>query len=53
MDPFCFNVDRTKEIMKLFLEELEKGLSADTNADAKLKCTPTYIQDLPTREGNL
>lgn len=40
------------KVMKLFEEALNKGLGADTHAEASVKCYQTYIQDLPTGKGN-
>lgn len=45
-----FDLDKNtlKQIMDLYLENIEKGLKKDTHDAAIIKCFPTYVQDLPT-----
>lgn len=46
--PFVVSDDQLKKVMKVFLEEIHKGLNKQTKANASVKCFNTYIQDLPT-----
>lgn len=46
--------DQLKNLMRVLLEEINKGLSKATHNDAVVKCFTTYVQDLPngTEKGN-
>lgn len=46
--------DQLKTLMRVLLEEINKGLSKATHNDAVVKCFTTYVQDLPngTEKGN-
>ncbi|XP_056643429.1 hexokinase type 2 isoform X1 [Diorhabda sublineata] len=44
--------DKLKQIMKLFLENIHRGLSKDTHPTSIIKCFPTYVQDLPNGTEN-
>ena len=40
-----------KKICDILLEEMEKGLSKETNAEAVIKMLPTYVRALPKGKG--
>lgn len=39
--------DTLKQVMEIFLKEINKGLKKETHDAAKIKCFVTYVQDLP------
>ncbi|XP_072395683.1 hexokinase type 2-like [Diabrotica undecimpunctata] len=39
--------DKMKIYMKIFLENVERGLKKSTHFNSTVKCFPTYIQDFP------
>jgi hexokinase len=40
--------EKLKELMTRLNHELKKGLDKSTNAEATVKCFPTYVRNLPT-----
>jgi hypothetical protein len=45
------NNDVLKKIMELFEDQVRQGLSKETHDVAEVKCYITYVQDLPTGNG--
>ncbi|CAG9769173.1 unnamed protein product [Ceutorhynchus assimilis] len=47
MKDMILDNDTLKKEMKLFMENVDRGLKRDTHDAAVIKCFPTFIQDLP------
>jgi len=43
--------EKLVEIRDRMLTEIVKGLNKETNAEATIKCFPTYVRELPNGEG--
>ena len=43
--------DQLHEVCKRLLDEINHGLAKETNAQATIKCFPTYVRELPNGEG--
>ncbi len=52
MDPYKLKNDQLCEVMKKLRTDLEKGLAAETHDSATVKCYQTYIQEVPSGNGN-
>ncbi|XP_055838673.1 hexokinase type 2-like [Episyrphus balteatus] len=50
MEEFTLNNSQLAEVSRRFLNEINRGLCAQTHDNADVKCFPTYVQDLPTGE---
>ena len=46
--PFVITDELLTKFLKVFAEDLKKGLKKSTNAIADMKCFPTYVSKLPT-----
>lgn len=47
MEEYIHGLDNYRQVMNLLLNEMEKGLSKETNAEATVKMFPTYVRALP------
>jgi hexokinase len=45
--------EKLVEIRDRMLTEIVKGLNKETNAEATIKCFPTYVRELPNGEGKI
>ena len=48
LKPFVITDELLEKFLKAFSYELKKGLKKATNAEADLKCFPTYVSKLPS-----
>ena len=51
MQKYVLDNDTYEKVSKILLQEMEKGLHKETNADAKVKMFPTYVRHLPDGSG--
>lgn len=45
--------DQLLQVRDHMLAEVIKGLNKETNAEATIKCFPTYVRELPNGEGSI
>ena len=43
--------DQLEKVASILLSELNEGLGRETHHEAKVKCFPTFVRDVPNGKG--